>query len=159
MVVLQVHVSYEFMIEMDPLMSENQVKKSWFCVTSPLLPWLRGRGVTTHAYHDHDFAYQFGDTSSPRYQHYEAPTNEVDVEVVDDGNRVAIKPMTPHYEAPTSKGCSSISTPKSKIEKCIEVDAKDDAGNSSVKVETKKKEKRMARELVKRAACCKSPFI
>ena len=49
MVVLQVHVNYEFMIEVievGPLMSKNQVKKSQFCVTSPLLPWLRGRGVT-----------------------------------------------------------------------------------------------------------------
>ena len=48
MVVLQVHVNYEFMIEVDPLMSENQVKKSQFCVTSPFLSWLRGRGVTTN---------------------------------------------------------------------------------------------------------------
>ena len=109
----------------------------------------------THAYYDHDFADQFGATSSRRDQHYEAPTNDVDVEVVDDGNRATTDPMTPHYEAPTSVGCSSISTPQSKIEKWVKVDAKDDAGNSSVKVETKKREKRMAWRLVKRVAACK----
>ena len=81
------------------------------------------------------------------------------MEVVDDGNKPATEPMTPHYEAPTSEGCSFVSTPRSKIEKCVEVDAKDDAENSSMKVETKKREKRMARRLVKRAATCKSPFV
>ena len=81
------------------------------------------------------------------------------MEVVGGGNRAVTEPMTPNYEAPTSEGCSSISTPQSKIEKCVEVDAKDDAGNSSMKVETKKREKRMARRLVKRAAACKSPFV
>ena len=96
----------------------------------------------THAYHDHDFADQFGAASSPRDQHYEAPTNDIDVEFVDDGNIVAIEPMTPHYKAPISEGCLSVSMPQAKIEKCVEVDAKDDAGNSSVKVETKKREKK-----------------
>ena len=67
--------------------------------------------------------------------------------------------MTPHYEAPTTEGCSSVSAPQSKIEKCIEIDAKDDAGNSSVRVTTNKREKRMIRRLVKRAAACKSPFV
>ena len=68
--------------------------------------------------------------------------------------------MTPHYEAPTTEGCSSVSAHQSKIEKCIEMDAKDDAGNSSVRVATNnKREKRMARRLVKRAAACKSPFV
>ena len=33
------------MIEVGPLMSENQVEKSQFSVMSPLLPQLRGRGV------------------------------------------------------------------------------------------------------------------
>ena len=91
----------------------------------------------THAYHNNNFAAEFGSTSSLRDQHYEAPTNDFDVEVVvrnemslmqqhiphltneprlDDGNRVAFEPMTPHYEAPTTEGCSSISEPQSKIE-------------------------------------------
>ena len=119
-------------------------------------------------------------TSSLRDQHYEAQTNDFDVEVVvrnvmssmqqhmphptnepqlDDGNRAAAEPMRPHYEAPTTEDCSSVSAPQSKIEKCIEIDAKDDAGNSSVRVVTNKREKRMARRLVKRATACKSPFI
>ena len=59
----------------------------------------------THAYHSHDFADQFGVASSSIDQHYEALTNDVDVEVVDDGNRATTEPMTPHYEAPTSEGC------------------------------------------------------
>ena len=67
--------------------------------------------------------------------------------------------MTLHYEAPATEGCSSVSVPQSKIEKCVEIDAKDDAGNSSVRVATNKREKRMARRLVKRAAACKSPFF
>ena len=50
--------------------------------------------------------------------------------------------MTPHYEAPATEGCSSVSMPQSKIEKCFEVDVKDDARISSVKVATKKREKR-----------------
>ena len=40
MVVLQVLCHYEFMIEMGPLMSENQVKKFMPCVASPYLTWL-----------------------------------------------------------------------------------------------------------------------
>ena len=44
-VVLQVLCHYEFMIEMGPLMSENQVKKSLSCVESPHLPQL-GEGVS-----------------------------------------------------------------------------------------------------------------
>ena len=134
----------------------------------------------THAYHDNDFATEFGATSSLRDQHYEAPTNDFDVEVVvrnvmssmqkhiphprneprlDDGNRATTEPMTPHYEALTT-GSSFVSEPQSKIEKCVEMDAKDDAGNSSVRVATNnKREKRMARRLIKRAAACKSPFI
>ena len=68
--------------------------------------------------------------------------------------------MTPHYEAPTTEGCSSVSAPsESKIEKCVDIDAKDDAGNSLVRVATNKREKRMARRLVKRAVACKSPFV
>ena len=86
----------------------------------------------THAYHDNDFAAEFGATFSMRDQHYEAQTNDFDVEVVvrnvissmqqhiphptnepqmDDGNRPAIEPMTPHYEALTTESCSSISAP------------------------------------------------
>ena len=128
----------------------------------------------THAYHDNDFAAEFGATSSLRDQHYEAPTNDFDVEVVvrnvmssmqqhiphprnepqlDDGNRATAEPMTPHYEALTTEGCSSVSKPQSKIEKCVEMDAKDDAGNSSMRVATNnKREKRMTQRLVKRAA-------
>ena len=70
----------------------------------------------THAYHNNDFAAEFGSTSSLRDQHYEAPTNDFDVEVVvrnmmssmqqhiphprnepqlDDGNRAIVEPMTP----------------------------------------------------------------
>ena len=134
----------------------------------------------THAYHDNDFATEFGATSSLRDQHYEAPTNYFDVEVVmrnvmssmqqhiphltnepqlDDGNRAVAEPMTSHNEAPTTEGCSSISAPQSKIEKCIEIDAKDDIGNSSVRVATNKRKKRMARRLVKRVAACISPFV
>ena len=130
----------------------------------------------THAYHDNDFATEFGVTSSLRDQHYEAPTNDFDVEVVvrnvmssmqqhiphltnepqlDDGNRAVAEPMTSHYEAPTTEGCSSVFKPQSKIEKCVKIDAKDDTGNSSVRVATNKREKRMARRLVKRAAACK----
>ena len=45
-VVLQFYYYYEFMIEMGPPMSENQVKKSQFRVISPFLPRLRGRGIT-----------------------------------------------------------------------------------------------------------------
>ena len=61
--------------------------------------------------------------------------------------------MTPHYEAPTTEGCSFVSMPQSKIEKCVEMDAKDDARNSSVRVATNNKiEKRMTRRLIKRAA-------
>ena len=37
--------NYEFMIEMCPLMSENQVKKSLSCVASPHLPWLGVRAL------------------------------------------------------------------------------------------------------------------
>ena len=44
MVVLQVLCHYEFMIEMDPLMSENQVKKSLSYVMSPHLTQL-GEGA------------------------------------------------------------------------------------------------------------------
>ena len=44
-VVLQVLCHYEFMIEMDPLMSENQVKKSLSCVASPHLMRL-GEGAS-----------------------------------------------------------------------------------------------------------------
>ena len=134
----------------------------------------------THAYHDNVFAAEFRATSSLRDQNYVAPTNDFDVEVVvrnvmssmqqhiphptnehrlDDGNRAAAKPMTSHYEAPTTEGCSSVSAPQSKIEKCVKIDAKDDAGNSSVRVATNKREKRIARRLVKRAATCKSPFV
>ena len=68
----------------------------------------------THAYHDNDFAAEFGATSALRYQHYEAPTNDFNVEVVvrnvissmqqhipyprnepqlDDGNRATVEPM------------------------------------------------------------------
>ena len=43
-VILQVLCHYEFMIEMGPLMSENQVKKSLFCVASPHLTQL-GEGA------------------------------------------------------------------------------------------------------------------
>ena len=43
-VVLQVLCNYEFMIEMDPLMSENEVKKSLSCVASPHLTRL-GEGA------------------------------------------------------------------------------------------------------------------
>ena len=90
-------------------------------------------------------------------QHIPHPTNEPQL---DDGNSVAVEPMTPHYETPTTKGCSSVSAPpQSKIEKCVEIDAKDDAGNSSVRVATNKREKRMARRLFKRAVACKSPFV
>ena len=39
-VVLQVLCHYEFMIEIGPLMLENQVKKSMLCVASPHLTWL-----------------------------------------------------------------------------------------------------------------------
>ena len=68
--------------------------------------------------------------------------------------------MTPRYEALTTEGCSSVSKPQSNIEKCVKMDAKDDAGNSSVRVATNnKREKRIARRLVKRAATCKSPFV
>ena len=116
----------------------------------------------THAYHDNDFPVEFGVTSSLRDQHYEAPTNDFDVEVVvrnvmssmqqhiphptnepqlDDGNRATVEPMTPHYEALTTEGCSSVSAPQSKIEKCVEIDAKDDAENSSVRVATNKRKK------------------
>ena len=38
MVVLQVYVIHEYMLEMGPLMSDNQVKKSHSCVASPHLP-------------------------------------------------------------------------------------------------------------------------
>ena len=135
----------------------------------------------THAYADNYFAAEFGAASSLRDQHYPTPTNDFDVEVVvrnvmssmqqdiphprnepqlDDGNRAAAEPMTPHYEALTTEGCSSVSKPQSKIEKCVRMDAKDDAGNSSPTVATNnKREKRMARRLVKRAAACKSPFV
>ena len=79
----------------------------------------------TQAYHDNDFVAEFGATSSLRDQHYEAPTNDFDVEVVvrnvmssmqqhishprnepqlDDGNRATTEPMTLHYEAPTTEG-------------------------------------------------------
>ena len=44
MVVLQVLCHYEFMIEMGPLMLENQVKKSLSCVASPHLTQL-GEGA------------------------------------------------------------------------------------------------------------------
>ena len=67
--------------------------------------------------------------------------------------------MTSYYEALTTEGCSYVSAPQSKIEKCVEIDVQDDAVNSSVRVVTNKKEKRMARRLVKRAATCKSPFV
>ena len=134
----------------------------------------------TQAYHDNDFADEFGATSSLRDQDYEAPTNDFDVEVVvrnvmssmkqhilhpknephlDDGNRAAADLMTPHYEALTVEGCSFVFAPQSKIEKYVEVDVKDDAENSSVRVATNKRENRMARRLVKRAATCKSPFV
>ena len=135
----------------------------------------------THAYHDNDFSAEFGAASSLRDQHYKAPTNDFDVEVVvrnvmssmqqhiphpryepqlNDGNRAAPEPMTPHYEALTTEGCSSVSKTQSKIEKCVEMDAKDDAGNSSLRVATNNtREKRMARRLVKRTAACKSPFV
>ena len=43
-VVLQVLCHYEFMIEMDPLMTENQFYKSQSCVASPLLSRL-GEGA------------------------------------------------------------------------------------------------------------------
>ena len=43
-VVLQVLCHYEFMIEIGPLMSENQVKKSLSCVASPHLTQL-GEGA------------------------------------------------------------------------------------------------------------------
>ena len=43
-VVLQVLCHYVFMIEMGPLMSENQVKKSLSCVASPHLTQL-GEGA------------------------------------------------------------------------------------------------------------------
>ena len=117
----------------------------------------------THAYHDNDFAAEFGATSSLRDQHYEAPTNDFDVEAVlrnvmssmqqyiphptnepqlDDGNRAAAEPMTPHYEAPIIEGCSSVSEPQSKMEKCVEIDAKDDVGNSLMRVATNKEKRR-----------------
>ena len=35
--------------------------------------------------------------------------------------------MRPHYEALTTEGCSPVFAPQSKNEKCIEIDAKDDA--------------------------------
>ena len=90
---------------------------------------------------------------SSMQQHIPYPTNEPQL---DDGNRAAAEPMTPQYGAPTTEGCSFVSASQSKIEKCFEIDAKDDAGNSLVRVATNKREKRMARRLVKRA---KSPFI
>ena len=46
-VVLQVLCHYEFMIEMGPLISENQVKKSMSCVASPHLTRL-GKGCYTY---------------------------------------------------------------------------------------------------------------
>ena len=46
------------MIEMSQLKSKNQVKKSQFHVTSPLLPRLRGRGVIVLA------------ISEPRFRHF-----------------------------------------------------------------------------------------
>ena len=45
MVVLQILCHYEFMIEMGPLMSENQVKKSLSCVASPHLTQLEERAL------------------------------------------------------------------------------------------------------------------
>ena len=94
---------------------------------------------------------------SSMYQHIPHLRNEPQL---DDGNRATTEPMTRHYEAPRTEGCSSISTPQSKIKKFVEMDAKDDAGNSLVRMATNnKREKRMARRLVKRAAACKSPFV
>ena len=80
---------------------------------------------------------------SSMYQHIPHLRNEPQL---DDGNRATIEPMTSHYEAPRTEGCSSVSTPQSKIKKkCVEMDAKDDAGNSLVRVATNnKREKRMA---------------
>ena len=104
----------------------------------------------THAYHDNDFAAEFGATSSLRDQYYEALINDFDVEVVlrnvmpsmkqhishptneprlDDGNRAAAEPMTLHYEAPTTEGCLYVYVPQSKIEKCVEIDANGESGN------------------------------
>ena len=93
---------------------------------------------------------------SSMQQHIPHPTNGPQL---DYGNRAAVEPMAPHYEAPTTEGCSSVFAPQSKIENCVEIDAKDDVENSSVRVATNKREKRRARRLVKRAATCKSPFI
>ena len=45
MVVLQVLCHYEFMIEIGPLVSENQVKKSMSCVASPHLTRLGERAL------------------------------------------------------------------------------------------------------------------
>ena len=47
-------------------------------------------------------------------QHIPHPRNEPQL---DDGNRATAKPMTPHYEALTTEGCSSVPKPQSKIEK------------------------------------------
>ena len=60
---------------------------------------------------------------SSMQQHIPHPTNEPQL---DNGNRATAEPMTPHYEAPTIEGCLSVSTPQSKIEKCVEINAKDD---------------------------------
>ena len=92
---------------------------------------------------------------SSMQQYIPHPTNEPQL---NDGNRAAAEPMTLHYEAPTIEGCSFVSAPHSNIEKCVK-DAKDDVRNSLVRVENNKREKRMARRLVKRAATCKSPFV
>ena len=50
----------------------------------------------THANHDNDFADEFGAASSPRYQHYEAPTNDVDVEVVVRNATSSMQQLIPH---------------------------------------------------------------
>ena len=78
---------------------------------------------------------------SSMQQHMPHPTNEPQL---DDGNKAVAEPMRPHYEALTTEGCSSISAPQSKIEKCVKIDARDDAGNSSMRVATNKREKKIA---------------
>ena len=50
-----------------------------------LVPFIHSPSIQsqpTHAYHDNDFTAEFGATSSLGDQHYEAPTNDFDVEVV-----------------------------------------------------------------------------
>ena len=54
----------------------------------------------THAYHDNYFADEFGATFSLRDQHYEAPTNDFDVEVV---VRNVMSLMQQHIPYPINK--------------------------------------------------------